>query len=182
MHAAAFALLAVIVPLAAVALAASSSREEAPGAPPRPHPDLAHLAACAGVWDAEIEMMGAVSKGVETCRMALGGFWLVTEFEGSFMGAPFEGHGLTGFDPARGKIVNVWADSTGSPPTIAEGAFEASGTKLVAEAQGLDMSGEPARFKHVTTFVGRDARTFEMFQRLDGGREELAMRIRYRRR
>jgi hypothetical protein len=160
---------------------ATHPAQETSGAPPKPSPDQARIDALVGTWNAELEMMGATSKGVETCRSALGGFWLLTDFEGEFMGAPFHGHGVTGFDAARGKIVNVWVDSSGSPMTIAEGSFDASGKKLIAESSGLDMTGKPARFKHVTTITSRDARTFEIFQLLEGGKEELAMRIRYTR-
>jgi hypothetical protein len=173
-------IVAVFVLSALVAFAKSAEQDQV-GAPPKPSPQQAQLESFAGVWNAELEMMGATSKGIETCKSSLGGFWLLTDFEGEFMGAPFHGHGVTGFDAARGKIVNVWVDSSGSPMTIAEGGFDASGVKLVAESSGVDRTGHPARFKHVTTLTGRDSRTFEIFQLADGGKEELAMRIRYTR-
>jgi hypothetical protein len=174
-------LVVVAVPLALIAFANSPS-QEATGAPPGPGAEHKKLEAWVGTWDAEVEMMGQVSRGVETCRLDLGGFWLVTDFNGSAMGAPYLGHGLTGVDPAKGKTVVVWADSMGSPLTVAEGAFDASGKRFVAQASGVDMTGQPARFEHVTTFEGRDKRTFEILQLAEGGQKQLAMRIRYTRR
>lgn len=180
MHSLSYVIVAVFVLSALVAFGRSAEQDQA-GAPPKPSPEQAKLAGLEGVWNAELEMMGATSKGVEKCTSSLGGFWIVTDFEGEFMGAPFHGHGVTGFDVARGKIVNVWVDSSGSPMTISEGSFDASGKKLVAESSGVDRTGKPARFKHVTTINSRDSRTFEIFQLADGGKEELAMRIRYTR-
>ncbi len=169
---------ALAVPFVLIALASS---QESSGAPGGPGPDHAHLDAWVGTWDAEVEMMGQNSKGTETCRRALGDFWLVTDFDGSFLGAPYQGHGLTGLD-AAGELLSIWADSTGGPASIARGRFSPDGQRFVAESQGVDMSGQPARFRHVTTFASRDARTFEIFQLAEGGREELALRIRYTRR
>ncbi len=178
---------ALAVLFVSIALAKSSAQEPqgaqgAPGAPPGPGPEHAQLAAWVGTWNAEVECMGQVSKGVETCRMGLGGFWLLTDFEGEFMGAPFSGHGMTGFDPAKGKLVALWADSMGSPLSLAEGELDAAGKRFVATAEGLGMDGHPGRFEHVTTFEGRDRRTFEIVQLRDGGAREVAMRIRYTRR
>jgi hypothetical protein len=175
-----FSFVALLVPVALIAFASGTSQE--PSAPPGPSAEHKKLEAWVGSWDAEVEMMGQTSKGVETCRMGLGGFWLLTDFDGSFMGAPFLGHGMTGFDPAKGKTVVVWADSSGSPLTLGEGAFDQSGKKFVAQASGVDMRGQPARYKQVTTFDGATKRTFEIFQLADGGKEELALRIRYSRR
>src|SRR5262245_26581524 len=78
-------------------------------------PELKRLEAWVGTWDAEISMMGQVTRGSEVCRLECGGYWLVTEFAGSFMGQPFQGRGLTGFDAAKGSYTGAWVDSTGGP-------------------------------------------------------------------
>jgi hypothetical protein len=51
-------------------------------------PELKRLEAWVGTWDAEVSMMGQMSKGSEVCRIECGGNWLVTEHTGSFMGQP----------------------------------------------------------------------------------------------
>jgi hypothetical protein len=179
MHAALFAFALILIPAALIALAASS--QERGATPPKPSAEQAKLESFAGVWDAEVEVAGQTSKGVETCKLQPGGFWLITDFEGSLMGAPFFGHGLTGFDSAKRKIVHVWAGSMGSPWMLCEGNFSADGNELVTESSGLDRQGKPARFRQVTTLEGRDHRTFEIFQ-LNGDQAASTMRIRYRRR
>ncbi len=161
--------------------AMTGGHADAPPAPPSPGPEVEQLARSVGTWDAEVTILGHTSKGVETCRMAAGGFWLVTDFEGSFMGAPYFGHGLTGFDPVKRTIVGVWVDSMGGPWTTIAGAFTKDGKRLEAEADGIGPDGQPARSRHVTEFAGNE-RTFRIFQAGPDGKEAEMMKIRYTRR
>src|SRR5262245_52857170 len=81
--------------------AASPTKQQEAGAPPLP-PETKRLEAWVGTWDAEVSMMGQITKGTEVCRLDCGGYWLVTEHTGTFMGQPFLGKGLTGYDAAKG--------------------------------------------------------------------------------
>lgn len=177
----AFVLIAAAAAVCLVAFAASGGPDEGPPAPPRPAAELARLTAYVGTWDAEVDMMGETSRGTETCRFDLGGFWLVTDFTGEFMGAPFQGHGITGFDAAAGRFTGVWVDSMGSPLTLLEGTFSADGKTFTAHVEGPDMTGTTTRFRHQTTFAG-DRRTFRVVALREGGVEEPWMEIRYQRR
>ena len=142
-------------------------------------PELKKLDAWVGTWDAEVSMMGQTSKGTETCRMDCGGYWLTTEFTGSFMGMPFQGKGFTGFDAAKKRFSGAWVDSCGSPmSTFTNGEFSKDGKSFTAVVDGVGMDGKPARCEHVTTFPDVKTRVFEIFQ-VDGGKRESQMRIRY---
>jgi hypothetical protein len=111
------------LPSAVLAQDAKPKPKDAAAAPPAgfelPKPTPQHLALAkeAGTWDATVESFenpGAppiVTKGSEVSKMAQGGLWLVTEFHGTFMDQPFEGHGITGYDPAKQKYFGVWTDS-----------------------------------------------------------------------
>ena len=84
--------------------------------PPKPGPEHQKLAAYAGTWACAIEMTGddgkpMTSKGTTTLRVGPGGLWLLDDFQGEVMGGPFTGHGVTGYDPAKGKFVGTWVDS-----------------------------------------------------------------------
>lgn len=177
----------VVIVLFASALGAflvhsmASGAQDAPPAPPRPAPALEPLAQFVGTWDAEVELMGQKSTGVETCRMDVGGFWLLTDFEGSVMGAPFRGHGITGFDPAKQMLVGVWVDSMGGPWALLEGAFSKDGKTFTATCDGVDETGKPAKSRQVTE-CGRNERTFTVFQTGPDGKEVQAMKIRYKKR
>ena len=159
--------------------ASSAARQEA-GAPALP-PEVKRLEAWVGTWDAEVSMMGQVSKGSEVCRLDCGGFWLVTEHTGTFMGAPFLGKGFTGFDAAKGVYTGVWIDSSGGPMSVfSDGQFSKDGKSFAAQVDGFGMDGKPGRFEYLSTFPDARTRTFEISQ-LDGAKKELQMRIRYTR-
>jgi hypothetical protein len=158
--------------------AASSSRQESPGAPPLP-PEAKRLEAWVGTWEAEVAMMGHTTRGTETCRIECGGLWLVTEHSGSFMGQPFQGKGFTGWDAAKGAYAGAWIDSSGGPMSVwADGQFSKDGKRFSAHVDGLGMDGKPARFEYVWTFPDAKTRTFEVVQ-VDGAKREVQMSIRY---
>lgn len=161
--------------------AASPSTKQEAGAPPLP-PELKRLEAWVGTWDAEVSMMSQVTKGSEVCRLDCGGYWLVTEHTGSFMGQPFLGKGFTGYDAAKGAYAGVWVDSSGGPMSVySNGQFAKDGKVFSAQVDGLGMDGKPARFEYLSTFPDARTRTFEISE-LAGGKKELQMSIRYTRR
>lgn len=184
--------------LVAANLAASSGRaDEAkkPQAPPAAAPDLGPmprpgpehdlLKNDVGTWDASVEAWmtpggsPSVSKGVETNTMGPGGFWLITEFKGDFMGTPFTGHGTAGYDPIKGKYVSTWVDSMSPGLNIGESTYDAANKTMTGTMDGLDMSGRPTKSKVVSMWKADGSRVFEMYSRGPDGKDALAMRITY---
>lgn len=51
------------------------------------------------------------SAGKATMKMVLGGRFLRQDFDGTMMGMPMQGMGMTGFDNNRRVYVGTWADS-----------------------------------------------------------------------
>lgn len=158
--------------------ATSSPKQEAPGAPTLA-PELKRLEVWVGTWDAEVTMMGQTTKGSEVCRLECGGNWLISEFNGSLMGQPFQGKGFNGFDASKGAYSGVWIDSSGAPMSVyANGQFAKDGKSFKALVEGLGMDGKPGRFEYFSSFPDARTRTFEIFQ-LGDGKRELQMSIRY---
>ena len=171
-------LIVTLIAMLLVLCAGSSAAQQESGAPPLP-PETKRLDAWVGTWDAEVSMMGQTTQGSETCRIECGGYWLITEHTGSFMGTPFQGKGFTGYDATKGAYAGTWIDSAGSPMSVySDGQFSKDGKTLTAHVDGVGMDGKPARFEYVWTFPDARTRTFEIFQ-LDGGKKELQMKIRY---
>ena len=153
-----FFLIATLLTAFVVLCSASSPSQQEAGAPPMP-PEVKRLECWVGTWDAEVSMMGQTSKGTETCRMECGGFWLVTEHSGSFMGQPFQGKGFTGWDATKSAYVGTWIDSTGGPMSAySNGQFSKDGKSFTALVDGPGMDGKPARFEYVSTYASRPAR------------------------
>src|SRR5437870_2675247 len=90
----------------------------------KPAPEHAVLKEWEGSWDSTVKMQGNESKGTLSAKVGLNGLWLIEEFKGEFAGMPFEGHGVTTYDPAKKKYINVWIDSMSTSPVISEGTYD----------------------------------------------------------
>jgi hypothetical protein len=155
--------------------------------PVQPGPEHQKFAAAAGTWDAVVESTGpdgkaTQSKGISEQRIACGGLWLIDDFKAEFGGAPFEGHGVLGFDPQKGKYVQTWVDSMAASPMHMEGTFDAAGKALTMGGMGIGEDGKPQPMRHVTTWQDADTYVFEMFVPGPGGKEIRVLKITYTRR
>jgi len=142
---------------------ATLARPSAPGpvAIGEPH---AILKRWEGTWDGQVSMAmapGQTSPGTEVNRL-IGGLWLVSEFKGDFMGMPFEGLGITGWDAENEVYTQTWVDSMSPALSTSEGSWNAEAGVLSFTGQGVDMLGQPAEQRGVTTWKGDDAMTVEM--------------------
>jgi hypothetical protein len=156
--------------------------------PPKPTPHHTALKAAEGTWDAVVKMhLGpgkppAESKGVEVNTVGLGGFWLVSEFKGEMMGAPFEGRGLFGYDPAKRKHVGTWVDSMSTWQAVTTGACKDGCREVTSTFQGPGMDGKPTTYREVSRQVDADHRTMAMQLKGPDGTWVPMMEIAYTRR
>jgi hypothetical protein len=154
---------------------------------PKPGPEHELLKADAGTWDAVVEFMpgpGApamISKGVEVNRMGCGGLCLISEFTGEAMGSPFQGVGVTAWDPSKKAYVGSWTDSMSAGISTMEATWDASAKTLRGWMEGPDPSGH--RMKMRTAIEARgDTRVMTAFAPGPDGREMQVMKITYTRR
>jgi len=152
---------------------------------PKPGAEHQKLAGRAGTWDAVISMAGedgkpTESKGTSVVKVACLGMWVTEDFSSpELMGAPFEGHGVTGYD--KGKCVGTWFDSMTTTYMTLEGGYDASGKVLTMTGMGPGPTGEALKHRFVTTWHSADKYVFEMFV-TGNGKEEKMMTITYTRR
>jgi hypothetical protein len=140
-----------------------------------------------GNWDATIESTGPDGKPVTSLakakvRLGYGGRWLITEFDGTFMGAPFVGQEVLGYDPIAKKYILNWIDSASTCFSNGEGAFDAkTNTMTLTVSSRDDANGKLALWRQVD--VWKDADHHEWSIRATGkdGKEKIQMTIRYRR-
>jgi len=150
--------------LAMIAVAGRSSAEE----PAKPAEEHRAMAKAVGVWDVEVKvwMKGLdeppeESKGVEEVSLMPGGFWLLSQFDGRMAGAPFTGRGISGYDPAKKKYVDVWVDSSDPHMMILEGDYDPASKTLTSFGKSTDpRSGKPYDVKTTTVLKGDDEREF----------------------
>ena len=172
--------------LFAVSLMAVNASAQVPEMPePTEHHKV--LMEDVGTWDAEMKIwMGGpdtepmVEKGSETNRM-LGGFWLISNFKGSFGGMEFQGLGTFGYDPKTEKYVGSWMDSNSPNISHMEGTYDKSSKTMTMKMASTGMDGQPQEGKSVTVRTGKDTRLFTMYQKA-GDDYVKQMEIKYTRR
>jgi hypothetical protein len=187
-----------VVAIVGLAVAPARAEEKKPSAPaassshempplPKPGPEHDVLKAEEGNWDAVVESWmepgkpPTTSKGTETNTL-LGGLWLVTDFKGDFMGAPFLGHGVMGWDQNKKKYVSTWVDSMSTGPSTGEATYDAGTKTLAGWMEGPDLSGKVMKMKQTCVLKDADTRIFTMSNVGADGKESPAMRITYKRR
>ena len=118
--------LAAVLVIGATALTAAQQTGQQMPPMPKPGPEHAVLKMDVGTWDAVVEVTPAPgapvqkSKAVEVDTMGCGGLCLITDVKGDMMGMPFEGHGVSTWDPAKKKYVGSWTDSMSTGLSIGE--------------------------------------------------------------
>jgi Protein of unknown function (DUF1579) len=168
-----------------------TAAQDAQSFAPKPTPEHKMLAKDVGTWDATIKTYMAgpdspptESKGVETSTMMSGGLWLVSSFKGEFAGQPFEGTGVTGFDPKKKKYVGTWADSMTPELSLMEGAYDEKTKTTTMTGDGTGEDGKPVSMQYVTEHVDDNTRIFTINVKGDqtGGKWTKMMQISYKRR
>lgn len=153
--------------------------------PDSPSPEHALLQKMVGTWDAEVtnDMGGTPekSKGTMVSR-AVGQLWIVSDFEGEHMGAPFEGHEVCGWHPSKQKYTTVWVDTMEATATTGEGTYDATGRKLTMNME-CSMNGQ--KHSSTNTITWKDDNTMTMTMQMTGPESKSmpgGMTIEYKRR
>jgi hypothetical protein len=146
------------------------------------------LASLAGSWDAHSKAFlrpgqpPQENHGTSENKLILGGRFLQEDYSNTFGKMPFQGHGLTGYDLAKQKYVNVWVDNLGSGLTLSEGSLDPSGKVLTFTGSMFDPhSGKDRPTKTVTRIESADRHVFEIYDIVDG-KEVRIMEVVYTRR
>jgi hypothetical protein len=149
-------------------MAEMMKKAEISGTPGAAHKALEPLV---GNWNAEVKCWmdpaaePMVTKGTAKATWILDGRFVQEEFSGEFMGKPFKGISLTGYDNTKQKYNNVWIDDMHTALFTSEGAAE-SGNKVFTLEGKMDcpMTGEKdVTMKQVIRVVSRDKHVLEMY-------------------
>jgi hypothetical protein len=153
--------------------------------PPLPGPEHDVLATDVGEWDAVMKivpMPGAPPMEVPGTEKntLLGGRWLIGEFKSDMMGQPFEGHGITGYDPDKKAYVFCWVDSMSTTVSQGESTYDAASKTMTGWMAGKDpATGAATKMKSVSRYTDANTRVFELYPSLEAS--EPSMTITYTR-
>lgn len=114
-----------------------------------PTPGAEHTVLLEGVgeWEGTLTMLapGMPQEGTP-CResvTAIGPFWTTSTFKCEFMGMPFVGSGVMGYDPEKKAYVGTWIDSMTTRLSVMEGKMDPAKKALVMSYKGPDpMTGK----------------------------------------
>jgi hypothetical protein len=158
---------------------------EATGTPGPAHKALDPLV---GDWNAEVKMFmdpsapPSVTKATAKSTWILGGRFVQEEFKGEFMGKPFRGLSITGYDNMKKEYNNVWVDDMGTGMFISDGKAEDGAKVLTLEGtHACPETGELNKAaKQVVRVISRDKHVFEMHDPSKGANSK-TMEITYTR-
>jgi hypothetical protein len=133
-------LLLPLATLAAASLSSVSGQDDAEvGGMQMPQPTEAHKRMLKGVgtWKgtmtASYPGMPPMSSEVTETVEALGAFHTVTDFHAEFMGVPYHGHGIMGFDEAKGEAFGTWTDNMSPHTSFMRGTVKMDGDTTITE-------------------------------------------------
>lgn len=140
-----------------------------------------HLAKLVGRWTTRTTFWAAPgappqeSAGTAEHHMALDGRFLLTSYKGDFMGTPFEGMGMAGYDRYKKKYVETWVDNMGTMILVSEGTCDGTGQQRSVTANFTDpMTGVDTTFRSVYRIIDENNYILELHTSLpDGGEFQL---------
>jgi len=155
-----------------------------------PVAEHAALAKTVGDWDVQSSMWMApgappeVSKATATFAALLGGRWIRQDYQGSMMGQPYVGVGMSGYDTVAKEYVATWFDGFSTAPSHMTGASKDGGATItyLSEMKHCPMTGGPLSMRSVLSNESADRMVFTMFNTPKGGTEQKSMELIYTRR
>ena len=153
-----------------------------------PGPQQAALAKYAGDFNADVQMWMAPgappmkSTGKQKNEMALGGRYLIGNFDGEFMGKPFHGMSCTGYDVGKQKWFTAWIDDMSTGMMAAEGTGDDAGKNITVTCQSYcPQTKGMMNVRQVMHLVDENTMTTEMYMPGPDGKEMKGMEIKYTR-
>ncbi len=125
-----------------------------------------------------------VSEATSENKWILDGRFLQQTYKGEFMGKPFEGMGIIGYDNVGKEYVSIWLDNIATGVMKSTGQYDEA-TKTFSEEGTFScpLTGKNNnKHKAVTKLVDADHHTFEMWHDdVKTGKNYKAMQISYER-
>lgn len=129
-----------------------------------------HMADMIGEWDVKGQMWMAPGApatpmhGTSKSVSILGGRFFQSTFDGEFMGMPFSGIGIDGYDIAAGQHISYWIDNMGTMHMTSRGQCENGGMKMTMTADFNDpITGQAKTMKMVSTALDRNTVNVVMY-------------------
>ncbi|RXK87433.1 DUF1579 domain-containing protein [Filimonas effusa] len=128
------------------------------------------LAKSNGSWNGEVTMWHSAdgapmsSKATITNKMILGGRYQQSNFSGNFMGMPFEGMSIVGYDNYLKKFISTWVDNMGTGIMKMEGPWDESSKSMTLTGSSINpANGKECKMREVYKIVDAKTEIMEMY-------------------
>ena len=142
-----------------------------------------HMKALVGNWDYTIKAWMDPSQppmestGKRSAELIMGGRYLSEKYSGDFMGMPFEGQGLMGYDNMQKKYFSTWVDNMSTGVMVSDGQC-AKGPMWTMNGEMPDpMTGKMSKSRTTMKLTDADHFVMEMFAPGADGKEMKMMEI-----
>ena len=137
-----------------------------------------------GKWTVKVKhMMEPGAPAVESdatseVKWIMDGRYLQEEVNGSFMGQPFKGIGICGYDNLKQKYVSSWIDNMNTGIATSEGTQDAASKTFNYTTECPDpMTGKYSKGRTVQKWTDNDHYTMQMFGPGPDGKEMMHMEL-----
>ena len=141
-----------------------------------------------GTWTADVSMWIApntppvVTKGQATFELIFGGRFLYSDFLGEYMGEPFKGINIMGYDNAKEQFVSIWLDNSTTALLSSTGTYDKNTKRFRFYAKSFDpMSGQTVEMRDEAYFASEDEYISVTYTKTEGGKEFKSMEMKYTR-
>lgn len=157
---------------------------QAAGSPTEAHNYISKLA---GTWNVTGHFWmkpggeAMPTTATSTSRMILDGRYLMENYSSDFMGMPFNGVLIQGYDNIKEQYFTIWMDNMSTRPMMSEGTRDEEGT-LTTTGHAYDVmtpNGRPMRT--VITEKSENEYVMQMFDNTQTGEEFMSMELTYTR-
>lgn len=148
-----------------------------------PGPEHQRLAKMAGDWTFTNTMWMAPgappmqSTGTMHAETTMGGRYLVADWNGDFMGQPFQGRATSAYNNVAKRYEDTWVDNMGTGIMYSTGSCDAKGVCTYTGDSWDPMSGQKMTMRSVMSWSGDNSFKTEMYAPGPDGKEMKMMEI-----
>ena len=101
-------------------------------------------------------------------RMIMNGRFLEEVITSDFMGQPFKGRGLYGFNNVTGEVQAVWIDDSSTGIYSYSGSINEAGDEMMLEGKFMDPVTKEWKHSRSVMRMSRDKLHYESYEKSDG--------------
>jgi hypothetical protein len=144
-----------------------------------PSNEMVPLFHTVGNWTATVKSAASGArpasedKGTEKATPICNGNWIWCDFQCTFGGQPFEGHGISGYDSAEKKYVSYWIDTMVGTLMKTAGNPDPAKKEIILDGTGTNPMGESEKVHQVLSIPDANSRILNMTFKSPSANEQM---------